>query len=266
MFMRRLFPLIAMLLAALLWVSNAFSSTITFEITHNYTISISPSLSEEPFRGESYIWGSAFGNIRESWSVDDTTGGASLVSRSGGPWLNYMEANINISTAYEKMIGTGPVPFVPGSYGTIYQHCQNGMTILFRITQSNYYNVSFRDDFSYRYILDNATGNPFSWVMWSSKVELRDPQRMNVLLRDWEILDDRFGNENSLNRLSNIDSGIHTGSVEYVEDKIYDGVFLVAFYSGQSGKTLDPVPVPPAVWLLGSGLLGLVGWRRFRKS
>lgn len=27
-----------------------------------------------------------------------------------------------------------------------------------------------------------------------------------------------------------------------------------------------PVPVPPTVLLLGSGLLGLVGWRRFRKS
>ena len=27
-----------------------------------------------------------------------------------------------------------------------------------------------------------------------------------------------------------------------------------------------PTPVPPTVWLLGSGLLGLVGWRRIRKS
>jgi hypothetical protein len=27
-----------------------------------------------------------------------------------------------------------------------------------------------------------------------------------------------------------------------------------------------PVPLPPSAWLLGSSLLGLVGWRRFRKS
>ena len=28
---------------------------------------------------------------------------------------------------------------------------------------------------------------------------------------------------------------------------------------------VDAVPVPPSAWLMGSGLLGLLGWRRFRK-
>lgn len=31
-------------------------------------------------------------------------------------------------------------------------------------------------------------------------------------------------------------------------------------------KNYGPVPIPGAVWLLGSGLLGLTSWRRFRKS
>jgi len=40
---------------------------------------------------------------------------------------------------------------------------------------------------------------------------------------------------------------------------------------GYLGKVVDyhvqsPVPVPPTVWLLGSGLLGLVGWRRFKRG
>jgi hypothetical protein len=39
----------------------------------------------------------------------------------------------------------------------------------------------------------------------------------------------------------------------------------VTFSSG-SGVLLQPVPLPGAVWLLGSGLLGLAGWRRFRKN
>ncbi|MGO9622736.1 MAG: PEP-CTERM sorting domain-containing protein [Desulfobaccales bacterium] len=29
---------------------------------------------------------------------------------------------------------------------------------------------------------------------------------------------------------------------------------------------VNAVPLPPAVWLFGSGLLGMVGWRRFKKS
>ena len=32
------------------------------------------------------------------------------------------------------------------------------------------------------------------------------------------------------------------------------------------GEAPAPVPLPPTVFLLGSGLLGLAGWRRFRKS
>jgi hypothetical protein len=32
------------------------------------------------------------------------------------------------------------------------------------------------------------------------------------------------------------------------------------------GRMVQPVPVPPSVLLLGSGLLGLIGWRRMRKS
>jgi len=31
-------------------------------------------------------------------------------------------------------------------------------------------------------------------------------------------------------------------------------------------QNLQGVPLPPTVWLFGSGLLGLVGWRRFRKA
>jgi len=61
------------------------------------------------------------------------------------------------------------------------------------------------------------------------------------------------------------------------------GQYIVAFEDGSGGggqpygdgdyqdnvlwvSVNNPVPVPPGVLLLGSGLLGLVGWRRFRKS
>lgn len=44
------------------------------------------------------------------------------------------------------------------------------------------------------------------------------------------------------------------------------------FTAGSDGEprsllgSVAPVPVPPTVWLLGSSLLGLAGWRRFRKG
>jgi hypothetical protein len=35
---------------------------------------------------------------------------------------------------------------------------------------------------------------------------------------------------------------------------------------GIDDVTYNAVPIPPAAWLFGSGLLGLVGWRRFKKA
>ncbi|MCK9377799.1 MAG: DUF4082 domain-containing protein [Syntrophobacterales bacterium] len=35
--------------------------------------------------------------------------------------------------------------------------------------------------------------------------------------------------------------------------------------TGYFGPDFQTVPVPPATYLLGSGLLGLIGWRKFRK-
>jgi len=37
-------------------------------------------------------------------------------------------------------------------------------------------------------------------------------------------------------------------------------------YWGIDDVTYNAVPVPPSVWLFGSGVLGLLGWRRFRKA
>jgi len=45
---------------------------------------------------------------------------------------------------------------------------------------------------------------------------------------------------------------------------------IAGFYTDANGLAhsfiATPVPIPGAIWLLGSGLLGLAGWRRFRKG
>ena len=47
-------------------------------------------------------------------------------------------------------------------------------------------------------------------------------------------------------------------------DGINDYYFVLGI--GQEPQAPNPIPIPGAVWLLGSGLLGLAGWRRFKKN
>jgi len=45
-----------------------------------------------------------------------------------------------------------------------------------------------------------------------------------------------------------------------------DGKNDYYFVLGIGVQPTNPVPIPGAVWLLGSGLVGLAGLRKFRKS
>jgi hypothetical protein len=57
----------------------------------------------------------------------------------------------------------------------------------------------------------------------------------------------------------NLAGGAHSLTIEIIQT-------APGNTSGVAFFRVDPVPVPPSAWLLGSGLLGLVGWRRFRKA
>ena len=64
-----------------------------------------------------------------------------------------------------------------------------------------------------------------------------------------------------------LSGGVYTsidvpGAVETYAAGINDAGQVVGRYFEGGGS----VPLPPTVLLLGSGLLGLVGWRRFRKG
>lgn len=56
------------------------------------------------------------------------------------------------------------------------------------------------------------------------------------------------------------------GTVGPEEFNVLDQAFEATYGWTTLQVTSTVVPLPPTVWLLGSGLLGLVGWRRFKKS
>lgn len=49
-------------------------------------------------------------------------------------------------------------------------------------------------------------------------------------------------------------------------DYILSGVRGSAYINNSPGVWSSPVPLPPTFWFLGSGLLGLIGLRRYRRS
>jgi hypothetical protein len=70
--------------------------------------------------------------------------------------------------------------------------------------------------------------------------------------------------------------------VDYLDPLLSHGLFTlpagphsltITTFQNAQGNTdgvaffrVDGVPIPPSAWLLGSGLFGLLGWRRFRKG
>jgi hypothetical protein len=57
---------------------------------------------------------------------------------------------------------------------------------------------------------------------------------------------------------ASLESVTASGGLDKSYDAIYQGINVTA--------SCQVVPLPPSVWLLCSGLVGLAGWRRFRKS
>jgi hypothetical protein len=55
-----------------------------------------------------------------------------------------------------------------------------------------------------------------------------------------------------------------SGYVTYMQDNVIYGEYY--FDTSRSDANFSAVPIAGTIWLLGSGLLGLVGWSRLRKS
>ena len=62
---------------------------------------------------------------------------------------------------------------------------------------------------------------------------------------------------------SNLTYGTHELSIEYIGGGNSPNSQGIALFGGAA---LSPVPVPAAIWLFGSGLIGLIGLARRKKA
>jgi hypothetical protein len=101
-------------------------------------------------------------------------------------------------------------------------------------------------------------------------------------LFSWE-LEGGFGtpitsiHNSNFDLFSNLQSAIYWSGTQYDQGSAWFTAFMDGnqftdaktrtYYAlaVHSGEVVAPVPIPAAVWLLGSGLIGLVGLRRFKK-
>jgi hypothetical protein len=83
----------------------------------------------------------------------------------------------------------------------------------------------------------------FSKSFWGDNA---DPSLKPFNLNDITVMNASLGSVND------------SGSFDRVYGALYDDINMTA--------SCQVVPLPPSIWLLGCGLLGLAGWRRFRKS
>ena len=121
-------------------------------------------------------------------------------------------------------------------------------------TVSSSYGGAFLDDIVYNDGVDTHThaDETGSWNLASTD----DPYaQWGAMSSDWTTLGDWDANRAGFN-------------AELLADGQLEGINAIGWFSGDPNAYFldvpfaEPVPVPAAVWLLGSGLLGLIGIRR----
>ena len=102
----------------------------------------------------------------------------------------------------------------------------------------------------------NGTGSSDPNMMWGDSI-------VEYL---WTIGGKTFSGPNPLltyAQLTSILGSITPGTQYGINLQVKDSFGLIGMSS--TYVSVNPVPIPPALWLLGSGLIGLIGVRRFRK-
>lgn len=201
------------------------------------------------------------------WTLNASTGAATLVGSLG---FNLQEGDMTIDPISGKMYvadGAGDTLYtidkttgaatLVGSFGTVGRDV-SGLQFI----GSTLYGLALRDSSEDALVtvdpttaaatLIGTTGTNFGVIAAMG----RDPATGITYIGGPNT---SFGNDNKLYSLN-----LATGAATLVGD-LSGLTYSVSGFS-VAGEPSGLVPVPPTALLLGSGLLGLVGWRRFRKS
>jgi len=254
--------------ALVLGATQAGAGTISFDVWHTVSFGISDltpvaTSSVAMVSGEAYYPQEGLGGgIYKTM----TGPGTLLNSSTGGPWLNYLETRVVTTDSPYKVenhfVGTAPRDSGPGSMtfgGTLGEESISQTILAFSVPVTGTYTLTLQDDYSYRYQMANTSGNRFDAVGWKLDVmlDLDPPYSFAEFAK-------KIFEHNYNEYLPIIDSGLQTGTVTFslTLENLEAGDYTLAYNTyAQQGGGSSTVPLPGSILLLGSGLLGLVGWR-----
>jgi hypothetical protein len=229
--------------------------------------------------GYDYSFGSSYSNVTGTASnidpMNNTNSGgeSSLAQASGGPYLVDMKAGNYPLTMYGFLSGNGPdgTSFIDqNGINQTQLGAYNGSTGWSSDSSGFMGEIAITAHYQFAASLNQTGGNPFQQVAWAAflswgensfsnvtPIFIYDPQKPLTGSGDIIILMPIYG----VNMWSDEWNGYWIAG--------FSGSRILKLELSQYGTTAgspSPIPLPSTMILLGSSLLGLAGWRRFRKG